>query len=281
MTRAAKPLQEAEVGSSAAGSTTCSGRRAPKWCSRRCKRPTPTPSPSAGSDGAGRVPGLAAHRGSRTSGAGPASLRRALQPAPGAPSTATQGAGSSCRTDVRRRGPRRERSSTRPARRPGQRVLASCMNPFTHPSGFKEGDSSARASSIRWLRVNRQGQGQGQGHGVAFTTRILTDAQRYQTSEIRPAGPSVTVPITGPGASPALSGQQRSRPPDVCASASRATVMSSKSPWWSECSTHSTLRRVPPGTIPSSANRRTPGNNGIRSTNSVAAQLEASSIFRR
>jgi hypothetical protein len=200
-----------------------------------------------------------------------------LQPAPGAPSTATQGAGSSCRTDVRRRGPRREGSSTRPARRPGQRVLASCMNPFTHPSGFKEGDSSARASSIRWLRVNRQGQ----GHGVAFTTRILTDAQRYQTSEIRPAGPSVTVPITGPGASPALSGQQRSRPPDVCASASRATVMSSKSPWWSEYSTHSTLRRVPPGTIPSSANRRTPGNNGIRSTNSVAAQLEASSIFRR
>jgi hypothetical protein len=35
--------------SSAAGSTTCFGRRASKWCFRQCRRPTPTPTPSAGS----------------------------------------------------------------------------------------------------------------------------------------------------------------------------------------------------------------------------------------
>ena len=31
---------------------------------------------------------------------------------------------------------------------------------------FNEGDPSMRTSSVRWVRVNRQGQ----GHGVTFTT---------------------------------------------------------------------------------------------------------------
>jgi putative transposase len=49
----------------------------------------------------GRVPGLVAHRGSRAPGAGSPSLRRALQPAPGASGAAAQGAGPSRRTDHR------------------------------------------------------------------------------------------------------------------------------------------------------------------------------------
>jgi hypothetical protein len=48
------------------------------------------------------MPGLAAHRGSRAPGAGPANLCRALQPAPGAPGAAAPGAGSSPSTEVRR-----------------------------------------------------------------------------------------------------------------------------------------------------------------------------------
>jgi hypothetical protein len=88
--------------SSAAGSTRCSVRRMPRCWSRRCSTQRQRPRRALDPDGAGRVPGLAAHRGSRAPGAGPASLRRALQPAPGASGAAAQGAGSSRRTAVRR-----------------------------------------------------------------------------------------------------------------------------------------------------------------------------------
>jgi putative transposase len=86
--------------------------------------------------------------GSRAPGAGSPRLRRALQPAPGAPGAAAPGAGPSRRTDHHGRGPRRRRSSTRPARWPAPRVLASCMNPFTYPStDFAHGEGMPQSQA--------------------------------------------------------------------------------------------------------------------------------------
>jgi hypothetical protein len=89
----------------------------------------------------GRVSGLAADRGTGSSRAVPARLRRALQPAPPAPS-AEPGRTRSTRRYRGRQGSPRQTASTGLARRSCSRVPASCMNVFTHPTADRIGAGS-------------------------------------------------------------------------------------------------------------------------------------------
>ena len=83
-----------------------------------------------------RVPGLGADRQPWSLGAGPPEVCRALQPTSSTPSAWARTAWSILRSDPGWRGSASPAAPTRPAWWPPSRVPASCMNAFTHPTGW-------------------------------------------------------------------------------------------------------------------------------------------------